>query len=147
MPNRIEVTGLKELRRELRALESDGAWKAELREAGLAAGRIVVEDARRSASAGLTTLAGTPASMGGAAIASIRALAGQTRATVAGGKASIPYFGGWEFGSKGKYRQFPRAGAPHGSHNLYRAVAENKQQIVDVYTEQLDQLIHRHFPG
>ena len=145
MPNRIEVTGLKELRKELRALESDGTWKAELRAAGKAAAEVVATEARRTASQGQVTLAGTPASMGGAAVASIRALAGQTRATVAGGKASIPYFGGWEFGSGGAYRQFPRKAG--SSHNLYPAIERKRGEVVRVYGDEIDRLTKRHFPG
>lgn len=141
----VRVEGLRELRKELRALEGDGSWKAELREAGKAAAEVVASEARRTAAQGMTTLAGTPATMGGRAVASIRALAGQTRATVAGGKTSIPYYAGWEFGSAGHFRQFPpKAGS---SHNLYPAIERKRGEVIRVYGDHIDALTRKHFPG
>src|SRR5688500_1337954 len=124
---RIQVHGLKELRRDLKALDAEGSYKAELRDAGKKAAEVVAEEARSRARRGATTISGTHASMGGAAIASIRSLAGQTRATVALGKASIAHAGGWEFGSGGAHRQFPRKKT--GGYNLYPAIADKREEV------------------
>ena len=141
----IRVEGLKELQKELRTLESDGTWKPELRAAGKGAAEIVATEAKRSAQAGKPTLAGTPASMGSRAVASIRALAGQTSATVAGGGAAVPWFAGWEFGSGGAYRQFPaKAGS---SHNIYPAIDRKAGEVIEFYGDAIDRLTRKHFPG
>lgn len=145
MRGRVRVEGLKELRKELRSLEGDDAWKGELREAGKAAAEVVAAEARRTAAGGRSTLAGSNATMGSRAVASIRALAGQTRATVAGGKGTIPYFGGWEFGSTGRYRQFP-AKARNGSHHIYPAIDSKQDEIVRLYSGRIDILMKKHFP-
>lgn len=145
MPSVVRVEGLKELRKELRALEGDDAWKGELREAGKAAAEVVAAEARRTAASGRSTLSGANATMGSRAVATIRALAGQTRATVAGGKASVPHFGGWEFGSTGRFRQFP-AKARKGSHNIYPAIEAKQREIVRVYGDRIDVLMKKHFP-
>lgn len=145
MPARVRVEGLKELRKELRTLEGDDSWKADLRAAGKDAAEIVAAEARRTAAAGRSTLSGKAATMGAAAVASIRSLAGQTRATVAGGKASIAYFGGWEFGSAGHYRQFP-AKARNGSHNIYPAIDTKRDEVIEIYGDRIDVLTKKHFP-
>lgn len=139
---RIEVTGLKELRRDLKALDAEGAYKAQLRDAGKQAAEVVAEEARNRARRGAVTLAGTRASMGGAAIASIRSLAGQTRATVALGKASIPYAGGWEFGSGGANRQFPAR--RQGGYNLYPAIEDKREEVIKVYSREIGALLKRY---
>lgn len=141
---RVRVEGLKELRKACRTLAQDDAWKGDLRTAGKAAAEVVAAESRRTASSGLSTLSGKAASMGGAAVATIRALAGQTRATVAGGKASVPYFGGWEFGSSGAYRQFPAKAKT--SHNIYPAIEKKSSEIVQIYGDHIDVLTKKHFP-
>ena len=142
MAGKVQVHGLKELRRDLKALDSTGGYKAELRDAGKKAAEVVAEEARSRARRGATTISGTSASMGGAAIASIRALAGQTKATVALGKASIPYAGGWEFGSGGAHRQFPRK-TPRG-YNLYPAIDDKREEVIEVYSREIGSLLKRH---
>lgn len=139
---RIEVHGLKELRRDLKALDAEGSYKAELRDAGKKAAEVVAEETRQRARRGATTIAGTHASMGGAAIGSIRSLAGQTRATVALGKASIPYAGGWEFGSGGAHRQFPRK--KQDGYNLYPAIKDKRNEVIEVYSREIGHLLKRY---
>lgn len=131
----IRVEGLKELRRDLRALDNEGTWKAPLRVAAFNAANIVAVEAR--ASAGRRT---NPR-MGSRAIATIRALAGQSRAQVAGGTASVVWFGGHEFGS-GRFRQFPKRKA--GGYNLYPALGRKRGQVVELYTREVGQLTRRY---
>lgn len=138
---RVNVEGLRELRKRLAQLEGDASWKPALRDAGKAAAEVVAAEARVSAARGAVTLAGTPASMGARALGTIRALAAQTRATVAGGSAGVPWFGGWEFGSSGAYPQFPPK--VKGGRNLYPALARTRDEVIAVYTRELDQVIER----
>lgn len=139
---RVDVEGLRDLRKRLAQLESDGSWKTGLKQAGFRAATIVADEARSSAARGATTLAGSAATMGARALATIRALAAQTRATVAGGSAGVPWFGGWEFGSSGRYRQFPAKKA--GGRNLYPALARTRDEVIAVYTRELDQVVERY---
>ncbi len=135
---RVDVHGLKELRRELRALESDGTWKAELRSAGQKAADVVASEARRSA------LSASSPRMGSVAAGTIRALAGQTRATVAGGRASVPWYAGHEFGSS-RFKQFP--GKRTGGYHLYPAIEKKRDEVIEVYGREIDNLTRKHFPG
>lgn len=139
MPNKIVVTGLRELRRDLAALDQDGAYKERLKAAGKRAATVVSDEARSTAKRGASTLSGAHATMGAAAIESIRPLAGQTRATVAGGKAKLPYFGGWEFGSHGRHRQFPAA--RRDGYNIYPAIKRRQREIVAAYRAEIDALL------
>lgn len=138
MPAHIRVEGLRELRTELRRLEDDNTWKTELREAGLGAATIVANEASRTAAA-----TSNPR-MGSAAVATIRALAGQARATIAGGTASIRWFVGHEFGSI-RYRQFPRKRA--GGYHLYPAIGRKHDEVIEFYGKAIDRLTRRSFPG
>lgn len=132
----VKVVGLKELRRDLKALDSEGSYKAELKDAGKKAAEVVAEEARRTARG-----AANPR-MGHVAAESIRALAGQTRATVAGGKASVPWYAGHEFGSAGRYPQFPRA--RQGGHHLYPALGRKREEVIEVYSKGIGALLKRH---
>lgn len=135
----ITVIGLRELRRDLKALDNEGGYKPRLREAGLRVARIVADEARANARRGATTLAGTRATMGSVAIESIRPLAGQARATVAGGRKSLPYYTGWEFGSAGRNRQFPATRS--GGYNLYPAVVSKRGEVLAAYRAEIERLL------
>ena len=141
----VRVVGLRELRRDLRRLEDDSAWRPALRNAGYGAATIVATEAKQTATRGATTISGKRASMGAAAIATIRPLAGQTRAQVAGGKASLAYFGGWEFGSNGRYPQFPRA--RKSGYNIYPAIVRKRDEVIRFYVKALDDVTRAAFPG
>lgn len=139
----IEVHGLKEMRRELKKLEDKSVWVPELKAAGMAAGEIGRADARRLAAAGATTRSGKHATMGHQALDTIRVLAQQTRVFIAGGKASTPWFAGWE--GYGRARQFPPARTD--GYNIWPAIERNQPQIVEAYAKGIDPLIKRAFPG
>lgn len=132
---RVNVVGLKELRRDLKALDSEGGYKAELKDAGRKAAEVVATEARRSA------LGAANPRMGSVAAMSIRALAGQTRATVAGGKASVPWYAGHEFGSA-RYRQFPRP--RQGGYHLFPALGRKRDEVIEVYSNEIGALLKRH---
>jgi hypothetical protein len=126
---RVEVVGLKDLRRELKKLEEDDVWRPELRNAGLAAGEIVATEARRTAAAGQTTRAGKHATMGHEALATIRTLAQQTRVFVAGGSERVVWFKGWEGLARAK--QFPPATAD--GYNIYPAIERKRSEVIESY--------------
>jgi hypothetical protein len=81
--------------------------------------------------------------MGSRAIGSIRATASQTSGKVIAGKAGIPYAGGWEFGSKGRLRQFPPQKA--GGYNVYPALADERANILETYAAELDRIVDEAF--
>ena len=64
---------------------------------------------------------------------------------MAGGGAAVPYFGGWEFGSGGAYRQFPAKAS--GSHNIYPAIDRKAGEVIEFYGDAIDALTRKHFPG
>lgn len=131
----VRVTGLRELRKELRALEDDATWKPRLRQAGLGAAQIVASDAGRSAAA---------SRMGSRAAATYRALAGQTRATVAAGSAAIPWVMGHEWGSS-RYRQFPAVN--RGGYHLYPAITRQRDKVIEYYADALEDIVGDAFPN
>ena len=146
MPVKIKVVGLKELRRDLRKLSEDGAYKPGLRAAGMKAATVVADEARRTAARALPNHAGGVARMG-PALGSIRPLASQRGAQVAGGGASYPWFGGDEFGSHGGHRsrQFPTA--KEDGYNLYPAIERKRDETAKVYIEAMYGVVKPYFSG
>ena len=135
MADQVRVEGLKELRRELKAL--DAQWPKQLQEFNKAIAEDVAERTRAN-------LAG----MGGSApkvASTVKALAQQARAQVkAGGKGDSVaerVAGGNLFGST-RYKQFP----PPGLYGIYKALAEMKDDIEERYLEMLGDLLARAFP-
>jgi len=140
----IRVRGLRELIRDLRALD-DGALGREVRGVNLSFARRIVPMVQARYSSLYPTVDG-----GGAG--SIRATAGVDRATVVIGGASAPYMPGQEFGSN-RYRQFfPWTGkAPSGVGSvgrfLYPVLREEVPDLMDEYVEAIDQVLSRAFPA
>lgn len=135
MDDQVRVTGLKELRAELKAV--DAQWPKALQKVNKAIAELVAEGTRSSLGA-----------MGGSApkvVSTVKALAQQARAQVkAGGKGDSVgelVAGGNMFGSN-RYKQFP----PPGLYGIYKALADMKDDIEDRYLEMLDDLLHRAFP-
>lgn len=136
MADKVRVEGLRELRRELKAV--DAQWPRELRKVNLAIAEDVAERTR-------SNLAG----MGGSApkvVSTVKALAQQARAQVkAGGKGDSVaerVAGGNLFGSN-RYKQFPTP----GQYGIYNALAEMKDDIEERYLDMLDDLLARAFPN
>src|ERR1044071_6153669 len=84
----VRVEGMRELRRSLKKMSEDDTYKTELRGAHKRVASIVSDAAQANARRGATTKMGKHATMGHVAIASIRPLAGQARATIAGGRGA-----------------------------------------------------------
>lgn len=138
---RIDVEGFKELRRELRAL----SLHRDLQPINKQAAEIPAAKARQFGLRSYPNLAGGTSRLGSRGVASIRALASQSKAYVAGGKATVPYYGGMDFGSGGAHPQFPKRDA--GGRFIYPAIAETGEQIKETYTKGLDRLIAPVFPN
>jgi hypothetical protein len=124
----IQVTGLKELRRDLRKFETDTAWKPALKSAYLTIARDVEAKAVASAS---------NSRMGSRARGSIKGKGTTTNASIQAG-AGVPYYGGFEFGSI-RYRQFPPK--REGGYHLYPTISENSDAISDQFLTEVDKAL------
>lgn len=156
---KIEVHGLRELRRELR--QAGQQFPKEMRQANIDAAELVVPEAKRRAPKGPHE--GKPAIQ--PVVASIKAGGTQRAGYVAIGGARSPHAPVYEFGGT-----IPRRGqdastratiqARHGSYEkaglavtrvrarpyLYPAIAAVSDEIVEAYGEALDRLSRRAFP-
>lgn len=135
MADRIEVRGLKEFRRELKAL--DGQWEKQLQKANKAVAEMVAEGTRED----FQRVGGS----GPKAASTVKALAQQTRAQVKfGGKGDSVaerVAGGNAFGST-RFPQFPKPGV----YALYPTLARRSEDITDRYADLVDDLMKRAFP-
>ena len=141
-PAEIQVEGMKEVRKALRTFSTDNGWRAPLKDAYGDVARLVEIEAQTRARRGATTLAGTSASMGGRAAGSIKGKGTTTGASLQGGKG-IAYFAGWNFGSKGAFRQFPAKATP--DYAMYAAVADKREQIMNEFAESVGDALDREF--
>lgn len=133
MADAIQVQGLRELQRELRAL--DRAWPRELRVASKEAADVVAEATRASF-----------ASRGGVApkvAPSVKALAQQRSASVRIGGAKYPFAMGSNFGSL-KFKQFSPPTRP--DYSLYASIDKKRDEVVEAFGDALDRLTRRAFP-
>lgn len=138
---RIDVAGLRELRSELRKMD----MQRDLTETNRrVVNQIIVPKAQELGRRTRINLAGRPTRLGSRGVASIRGLATQTSATVAGGGARVPYFGGHEFGNTGRYRQFPPK--TKGGYIIYGAIQETREEFIEAYWEALDGMVEGAFP-
>jgi hypothetical protein len=143
------VTGLKELRQELKRAGDE--FPQQLRDTNFAvADRIVVPVARRNAYAvrALVPVAKRHRTDKGHWADfpnSIRALASQTRATVALGsnRKKDAWIVSENFGSISK-RQFAPLG--HPDHALYKAIEEVKPRVIEEYGDMIQRLASKAFP-
>lgn len=137
MADQIRVTGLVELRRELRAL--DTAWPKELRKVNLAIADEVATGTRNAFDAlGRSAPLVSP---------TVKALAQQAKAQVkVGGGSGVgsEVAMGNLWGSK-RFRQFPPS-VP-GGYGLYPTLAHMRPDIEQRYLEMLDELLSRAFPS
>ena len=139
----VKTEGLRELTRDLRKIDAE--FPKRLREANKAvAERVVLPEARRRAGMSYRNVAGGMTRAGSKLTGSIRPLASQRGASIALGRASIPYGPGMEWGSTGKRRrarQFPARSGKSQGFILYPTVREKQTEIRDVYFEMLGDLI------
>lgn len=137
MVAKIEVVGLRDLQKELRAIDKD--FPKELRLANKEAAQVVADATRASF-----------ASRGGVApkvAASVKALAQQRNASVKIGGARFPYALGSEFGGRARRttQQFPPF--QKGGYSLFPTVKDKREEVIKVYDEAIDRLLARAFPG
>lgn len=127
---KIQVTGLKELRAGLKA--QGPLWPKALQKTNKALANMIVGPAK-----GL--MGGHSPHAGGRAAGTIRALASGTRAQVAVGSGSVPWAIGHEFGSN-LHHQFP----PHlgrTGYAVYPTIRAMRAQITDMYGDMIDELV------
>lgn len=142
MSDVVKVQGLRELRKALKAAGDE--MPKELRKTNKAVvERIIVPEAKRRGNASRTNLAGGTARLGSKGVATIKAQASQRSAAVTMGGARAPWAGGSEWGSGGRYRQFPARS--EGGYILYPTVKEKRPEIVEAYTDALEELTGRVF--
>lgn len=152
MATRVKVEGLRELSRELKAL--DPALPKELQKALKRVATDVVVPGARATAAGQTN-----PRWGHAAINTLRALATQQRAQVAVGSQKVPWAAGHNFGSlqqvkgnsrkgqPGNTKMFPRTkGHRNGDYALYDTIEKRQSQILDTVTEEIDGLLTKTWP-
>jgi hypothetical protein len=133
----IRVYGLAELRRDLRRAGED---LGDLRDGLRAAADVVARDARSRVPV-----------RSGRARDSVRATAGGNRAYVVGGRATVPYYGWLDFGSRrpraGRPRSVgPWAGSGQGPDRgrfIYAALDANERQVVDLISEAVNEALNR----
>jgi hypothetical protein len=145
----IRVDGLKAFRRELKKLADDGTWTRELRAvnaevAGLALGEVqalarsqprIIGQRRRPERGHWADYVG-----------SYRVVASQTSAGIRLGSEARrgAWIQGQNWGSLGRYKQFPGLGNP--DHALYKGIERAMPRVVERYGDELDRLARRAFP-
>lgn len=132
----VAVEGLDELRRELKKLD-DAGLTDQLKDANKAVADLVVQRAQAKASTRMERRAA----------GSLRSARQAARAVVKGGSASVPFFGGAEFGSL-RYTQFrPWTGSNSQSgYFLYPAIRESTDDIVELYGDEVMKISAKAFP-
>lgn len=134
----IEVIGLKELRAGLR--KAGPQFPKELQRANKrAVNEVLVPEGRRLAAG-----RGYPRP-GSAVVASIRGTATQTSASFNVGGARTPHAMGHNFGSSGRFRQFPPKTQP--DYFMYKAVENRRSEFMEQYEDIIDTLSKDAFPS
>ena len=141
-PAAVEIDGMKEVRKGLRTFSSDNGWRAPLRDVYRKVGTLTESEARSLAGQARPTLGGTSATMGGAAIGSIKGKGTTTGASLEAFKG-IPGGSGWNFGSSGAHRQFPAKARP--DYNLYKAVENKRDEITETFADEIDAALNKEF--
>lgn len=124
----IQVTGAKELRKALRKVETDAAWRPAFKNAYSTAATHVETTARGKSQS---------SRMGSVARATIKGKGTTTNAAIVAG-GSLPYFHGFEFGSH-RYKQFPSV-RPGGYH-LYPSIADQRERIGEIFMDEVDRML------
>lgn len=138
---RVDVRGLRDLRSALRQVDMQRDLSRANKQV---VNVIVVPEARRRAQKSFTNLAGGTTRVGSRGVASIRGAATQTRAVIRAGGARVPWFQGVDWGSTGRYRQFPKK-ADEGR-IVYPAIAAKHDEIIREYWIVIDDLASTAFP-
>lgn len=122
----IEVKGLKELRKSLKGFETDVEWKPALKNAYTDVAEPTAEKMRTAS--GSTRL-------GSRGRATIKGKATTTMARVDAFKG-IAYGAGYNFGSSGRYPQFPPKASP--DHFMYSVIAREGDNIRQSFADAID---------
>lgn len=136
----VEVKGLREFRRDLRALGDDyrKGLDRELKEAA----KPIVEDARERYRIRHPRRGRSKGSQRG-----IRPGVSARGARVLLGSTRYPYLLGQEFGGH-RFPQFPpRAPKPPGGYFFYAAISEGTQDLMEAIGNLVDKANRRHFEG
>jgi hypothetical protein len=139
----IAAIGLKETRKAFKDFGADNSWRGPFRESYGAAAAVAEGEAQSLAGQSRPTLGGSVATMGSRARGSIRGKGTTTAATLTAGKG-VPHFAGWNFGSSGRFRQFPAKTKP--DYNLYKAVENKREEIQDVFLDKIGEALDTAFP-
>lgn len=133
MDQHIEVTGLKELRRDLKKLSETNEWNKQLRTTNKQGAELVAERAKALAPVRTGKLA-----------SSIRGRGSQREGTVAAGGARVPYAGWIDFGGTIRFKK--RKGElrrPYIKEGriLYRALGETRDRVFDFYEAAVTEIL------
>ena len=140
---KLDVEGLKEFRAALKAV--DAAFPKQLQQVNKRAAELIVPEAKRRAGQVRPNLASGLARVGSRGVNSIRAGASQRSAYIMGGGARVPWFGGNEWGSSGRYRQFP--GRTTEGYILWQAAKTKEPEVFETYSEMIAALSAAAFPS
>lgn len=132
-PAAVEVIGMKEVRKSLKAFSSDNGWRAPLRDAYRDVARLVENKSVGKAES---------SRMGHVARGTIKGKGTTTGASITAYKG-IAYGPGHEFGSGGRYPQFPPKRV--GGYHLYPAIDESRDEIVETFAESVDSALNKEF--
>ncbi len=142
--NSIKITGLKELRRELKKLADKGLTD-KVKELNQKVGQLVVRTAQQKAG-----------SVGRQQVAAAKDLSARKRATAAvialGGRGRTSEWAlGAEFGSH-RYGQFPKwrgnqwSDPPNVGYFLHPAIRDKSDEIVDLFLDGIEDVAKEAFP-
>ena len=139
----ISVVGLKETRKAFKDFDADKGWRESFKDAYRGAAGIAEDETKARASRGATTISGTHASMGLVAVASIKGKGTTTAATLTAFKG-LAYPMGWNFGTTGRYRQFPTRAEPDNA--LYSGIPAKRTEIEETFLNEIGDALDQSFP-
>ncbi len=129
----VQVEGMKEVRKALKEFSSDNGWRAPLRDAYRDVASLVQSKAQAKAGA---------SRMGHVARASIQGKGTTTGASIQAFKG-VAWGPGFEFGSAGRYPQFPPKKA--GGYHIFPAIDESRGEITEAFATSVDAALNKEF--
>lgn len=133
----VQITGLKELRRELRKLEDAKAWSNRLKDEHVKIARMVVDRGNVLAKKRTQMVLAAKSNR------AVRSVSGASIRMGGVGRARDWALGA-QFGSE-RFRQFP----PHvkGGYTIYPALGDLRKEIVQVYADGIERIVADAFPS
>lgn len=129
----VQVEGMREVRKSLKEFSSDNGWRAPLRDAYRDVAGLVERKAVAKAGA---------SRMGHVARGSIKGKGTTTNASIQAYKG-VAWGPGFEFGSGGRYPQFPPK--RKGGYHIYPAIDEARGEITETFADSIDTKLNREF--